>query len=66
MNIPRQPNARPGAAPFLGQSLGHDVPPAPSTSFLAPFVLRNTTAAVESTGNAKDERSTNHLVPRGS
>jgi hypothetical protein len=47
MNTPRQPNARPGMAPFLGQSHNAIAQQAPPTSFTTPFSPESTPAPAE-------------------
>jgi hypothetical protein len=66
VNTPRLPNARPGTAPFLGQSRNTDTPAAPASSFVASFVPVRSTEAAETTGNVTGDRSVDNLVTRAS
>jgi len=65
MNTPRQPNARPGMAPFLGQSSNAVASSAPRSSFVEPFGQGVSPAAVENSGDATDEGPANDPVTRG-
>jgi hypothetical protein len=47
MNTPRQPNARPSTAPFLGQSRNATAQQAPPSSFVTPFSPGATPAPAE-------------------
>jgi len=65
MNTPRQPNARPGMGPFLGQSSNAVASSAPRSSFVAPFGPRISPAAVENSGKVTDEGPATDPVTRG-
>jgi hypothetical protein len=63
MNTPRQPNARPRNAHFLGQSRNPDSgSPSPTSSFVAPFMPGLSPTAVETSGKVTDSRPANDLL----
>jgi len=59
MNTPRQPNARPGAAPFLGQSHNAAAPQARPYSFVTPVLPESTPEATGIAGNVTSDTSKN-------
>ena len=65
MNTPRQPNARPSNACFLGQSRNPDSDsPSPISSFVAPFTPDSSPTAGETSGNVTDNQPANDPVTR--
>jgi hypothetical protein len=64
MNAPRQPNARPSIAPFLGRRRNADSDSrVPTSSFVAPFTPGSPPTAVETSGNVTGTgRQTTHLL----
>jgi len=65
MNTPRQPNARPSNACFLGQSRSPDSDSrSPTSSFVAPVTPGSSPTAVNTSGNVTDNRSANDPVTR--
>jgi hypothetical protein len=62
MNTTRQPNARPGMAPFLGESRNAgDIGRAPR-SFIAPLTANSLRATVETPFNHDGNRSADGLT----
>jgi hypothetical protein len=57
MNTPRQPNARTGTTPFLGQNHNADTSATPARSFVAPLLSEKSTKTPEITGNVTGDRS---------
>jgi len=66
MNTPREPNARPSNARFLGQSRNPDSDnPSPASSFVAPFTPGLSRTAVKTSGRVTDHRPANDPITRG-
>jgi len=63
MNTPRQPNARPGRQPFLGQTRNADPQSCPSSSsFVVSFGPGSTRPPVETPDNVAGKGSTNAVT----
>jgi len=62
MNTPRQPNARPGTAPFLAQSENVVAQHARRSSFVAPVAPGWTSGAAETSGNLAGDTSASSQV----
>jgi hypothetical protein len=62
MNTIRQPNARPGVAPFLGESRNAGVYGRAPTSFIAPLAANSARATVDTPVNHNGNRSADGLA----